>query len=94
MGSAGAKTVATLTGEVDAYIHGGGQYEWDSAAPVVVVVHHGLHASRADGSSLIYNQRSPWLPDLVICRREQAAGLLAAIEGAVAGEEMPKECIS
>ena len=94
MGSAGAKAIATLTGEVDAYVHGGGQYEWDSAAPVAVAMHHGMHASRADGSRLIYNQPDPWLPDLVICPREGAAGLLAAIARAVAGDELPKEYIS
>ena len=41
MGSAGAKIAAVITGEVDAYVHAGGQYEWDSAAPVAVATGHG-----------------------------------------------------
>nr|WP_269151179.1 3'(2'),5'-bisphosphate nucleotidase CysQ [Spelaeicoccus albus] len=68
MGSAGVKTMSVITGETDAYIHAGGQYEWDSAAPVAVARAHGLHASRLDGTDLIYNRADPWLPDLFICR--------------------------
>jgi 3'(2'), 5'-bisphosphate nucleotidase len=79
MGSAGAKAMAVVRGTVDAYVHGGGQYEWDSAAPVAVARAAGLHASRLDGSRLRYNQPDPWLPDLVICRPEVAPGLLAAL---------------
>ena len=79
MGSAGAKVGAVVTGEVDAYIHGGGQYEWDSAAPVTVARAAGLHTSRLDGSPLIYNQANPYLPDLVVSRPEFAALLLDAI---------------
>ena len=56
MGSAGAKIAAVVTGEVDAYVHAGGQYEWDSAAPVAVATATGLHASRIDGSALEYNR--------------------------------------
>jgi 3'(2'), 5'-bisphosphate nucleotidase len=87
LGSAGAKAMAVLTGEVDAYIHSGGQYEWDSAAPVGVVLAAGLHASRIDGSPLRYNQPDPTLPDLLICRRGLAARLLSALAdaGSVAG---------
>jgi 3'(2'), 5'-bisphosphate nucleotidase len=79
LGSAGAKTAAVLRGDVDAYLHDGGQYEWDSAAPVVVAQHHGFHASRADGSTLVYNQPDVYLPDLVVCPAAQAEDLLARI---------------
>lgn len=79
MGSAGVKVCAVVTGAVDAYIHGGGQYEWDSAAPVTVARAAGLHTSRLDGSPLIYNQANPYLPDLVVSRPEFAALLLDAI---------------
>jgi 3'(2'), 5'-bisphosphate nucleotidase len=79
MGSAGAKAMAVLRGEADAYLHAGGQWEWDSAAPVGVVQAAGLHACRIDGSPLRYNQRHPYLPDLVICRPDLAEPLLAAI---------------
>ena len=76
MGSAGAKAMAVVTGQVDAYIHAGGQYEWDSAAPVAVASAAGLHASRLDGSPLVYNRPDAWLPDLVVCRTELAATIL------------------
>ncbi|MET7749900.1 inositol monophosphatase family protein [Micromonospora sp. NPDC005367] len=79
MGSAGAKIAAVVTGEVDAYIHAGGQYEWDSAAPVAVATATGLHASRIDGSTLKYNEADPRLPDLLVCRRDLAPRLLAAL---------------
>jgi 3'(2'), 5'-bisphosphate nucleotidase len=79
MGSAGAKTMAIVLGEADVYVHGGGQWEWDSAAPVGVAVAAGLHVSRLDGSPLVYNQVPPWLPDLVICRPELAEAVLAAV---------------
>ena len=72
MGSAGAKAMAVVLGDSDMYIHGGGQYEWDSAAPVAVATASGLHCSRLDGSPLAYNQADPWLPDLLICRPELA----------------------
>jgi 3'(2'), 5'-bisphosphate nucleotidase len=77
LGSAGAKTMAVVRGEVDAYVHAGGQYEWDSAAPAAVARAAGLHTSRLDGSPLEYNQSSPWLPDLVVCRPEIAERVLA-----------------
>jgi 3'(2'), 5'-bisphosphate nucleotidase len=76
MGSAGYKTMAVLLGEVDAYVHAGGQYEWDSAAPVAVAQASALHASRIDGSTLVYNQPTPWLPDLLVCREEVAEAIL------------------
>jgi len=79
MGSAGAKTMAILRGEVDCYPHSGGQYEWDSAAPVAVARHHGLHASRLDGAPLAYNGADPYLPDLLVCRPELVDRTLAAL---------------
>lgn len=79
MGSAGAKIAAVVTGEVDAYIHAGGQYEWDSAAPIAVATATGLHASRIDGSALKYNEADPRLPDLLVCRKDLATRLLAAL---------------
>jgi 3'(2'), 5'-bisphosphate nucleotidase len=82
MGSAGAKTAAVILGEADAYLHGGGQYEWDSAAPAGVAAAAGLHVSRIDGSPLAYNQPNPLLPDLLVCRRELAKPLLEAIAAA------------
>ncbi len=84
MGSAGAKVAAVVSGEVDAYLHAGGQYEWDSAAPVAVARAAGLHASRIDGSPLAYNRPDPLLPDLVVCRPELAADLLDGIAAALA----------
>jgi 3'(2'), 5'-bisphosphate nucleotidase len=79
MGSAGAKAMAVVRGEADVYAHTGGQYEWDSAAPVAVALAAGFHASRADGSPLVYNQADPYLPDLLICRPELAATCLEAL---------------
>ncbi|MDE2410548.1 MAG: 3'(2'),5'-bisphosphate nucleotidase CysQ [Sphingomonadales bacterium] len=70
MGSAGAKAMAVILGEADIYLHTGGQYEWDSCAPVAVAAAHGLHVSRADGSPLLYNQSDTYMPDLLICRSE------------------------
>jgi 3'(2'), 5'-bisphosphate nucleotidase len=84
MGSAGAKTMAVVRGDADAYLHGGGQWEWDSAAPVGVAVAAGLHASRIDGSPLTYNNEHPYLPDLLICRAELATNLLREIAAATA----------
>ncbi|WP_233517596.1 3'(2'),5'-bisphosphate nucleotidase CysQ [Geodermatophilus marinus] len=83
MGSAGVKATAVLRGQVDAYVHGGGQYEWDSAAPVAVARAAGAHASRLDGSPLAYNRPDPWLPDLLVCRPELAADLIDALAGLV-----------
>jgi 3'(2'), 5'-bisphosphate nucleotidase len=79
MGSAGAKAMAVVLGDADVYVHAGGQYEWDSAAPVAVALSAGLHASRIDGSPLVYNRPNPWLPDLVICRQESALDVLRAL---------------
>ncbi|HVA04807.1 MAG TPA: 3'(2'),5'-bisphosphate nucleotidase CysQ [Acidimicrobiales bacterium] len=79
MGSAGAKTAAVLRGSVDAYVHSGGQYEWDSAAPVAVAHAYGAFATRLDGSVLLYNQPDPWLPDLLVCRPELSGDILDAL---------------
>lgn len=76
MGSAGAKAMAVIRGQADIYLHSGGQYEWDSCAPVAVALAHGLHASRIDGSPLVYNQRDTYMPDLLICRKEHAQHVL------------------
>ncbi|GLV22985.1 3'(2'),5'-bisphosphate nucleotidase CysQ [Sphingobium sp. TomMM35A] len=79
MGSAGAKAMAVILGQADIYLHSGGQYEWDSMAPVAVAQAHGLHCSRIDGSPLIYNQEDVYLPDLLICRKEHAEQVLSLI---------------
>ena len=79
MGSAGAKAMAIIRGEADIYLHSGGQYEWDSCAPVAVALAHGLHCSRIDGTPLVYNQRDTYMPDLLICRPEHAARVLAEV---------------
>ncbi len=84
LGSAGAKAAAVMQGAADAYVHAGGQYEWDSAAPVAVAVAAGLHASRIDGSALAYNQPDPVLPDILICPTVLAKPFLDAIAEAVA----------
>lgn len=79
MGSAGAKVMAVVAGDVDAYVHAGGQFEWDSAAPVAVALASDWHASRIDGGPLRYNDPDPYLPDLLVCRPDLAGPLLAAI---------------
>ncbi|OAN27441.1 3'(2'),5'-bisphosphate nucleotidase CysQ [Mycolicibacterium iranicum] len=79
IGSAGAKAMAVVRGDVDAYLHAGGQWEWDSAAPAGVLWAAGMHATRLDGSPLIYNRRDPYLPDLLMCRPEVADPLLKVI---------------
>jgi 3'(2'), 5'-bisphosphate nucleotidase len=84
MGSAGAKAAAVIRSEYDAYIHAGGQYEWDSAAPVAVALAAGLHASRIDGSALKYNQADVSVPDILITSAWLAPGLLSAIANAAA----------
>ncbi|TQM67544.1 3'(2'),5'-bisphosphate nucleotidase [Actinomadura hallensis] len=79
IGSAGAKISAVLLGEVDAYVHAGGQYEWDSAAPAAVALAAGAHASRIDGAALEYNQKDPRLPDILVCHPVSASTLLTGI---------------
>lgn len=80
MGSAGAKAMAIIRGEADIYLHSGGQYEWDSCAPVAVALAHGLHCSRIDGTPLIYNQADVYMPDLLICRKEHAQRVLDLVQ--------------
>ena len=82
MGSAGAKAMAVIRGEADIYLHSGGQYEWDSCAPVAVALAYGLHCSRIDGSPLVYNQADTYMPDLLICRKEHAGMVLEKVKAA------------
>ncbi len=79
LGSAGAKAMSVVNGETDIYVHDGGMYQWDSAAPVAVALAAGLHASRIDGSPIVYNERDPWLPDMIVCRPEWAQPVLEAL---------------
>jgi 3'(2'), 5'-bisphosphate nucleotidase len=79
MGSAGAKAMAVVRGEAEIYLHSGGQYEWDSCAPVAVAAAHGLHCSRIDGSPIRYNNEDTYLPDLLICRPELAEEVLRRV---------------
>ena len=79
MGSAGVKVLSVVRDIADAYVHAGGQYEWDSAAPVAVARTAGLHTTRADGSPLAYNQPNPYLPDLLVCRPELAEVIAAFV---------------
>ncbi len=83
MGSAGAKAMAIVLGDAEIYLHSGGQYEWDSCAPVAVAAAHGLHCSRIDGAPMVYNQPDTSLPDLLICRPEWAEPVLAHLRGMV-----------
>jgi len=85
LGSAGAKAAAVISGEADAYVHSGGQYEWDSAAPVAVARAAGLHTSRIDGSGLRYNQAHPSVPDILISTAGLAPTLLASISSILRG---------
>ncbi len=80
MGSSGAKAMAIVRGEADIYLHSGGQYEWDSAAPVAVAAAYGLHCSRIDGSPLIYNREDVYMPDLLIARSEDAATVIGLLK--------------
>ncbi len=81
LGSAGAKAMAVVVGQADIYVHDGGMFQWDSAAPSAVAMAAGFHASRLDGSPLIYNERDPWLPDFILCRPELADDVLRSIWG-------------
>jgi len=82
LGSAGAKVAAVVQGHADVYVHAGGQYEWDSAAPVAVARAAGLHASRIDGAPLVYNRPEPLLPDLLVCPKNLADRVLEALYSA------------
>ncbi|MCZ8137546.1 MAG: 3'(2'),5'-bisphosphate nucleotidase CysQ [Porphyrobacter sp.] len=86
MGSAGAKAMAVVRGEAEVYLHSGGQYEWDSCAPVAVAAAYGLHCSRIDGSLLVYNRPDTFMPDLLICRSEWAAQVLAEVARLAQGD--------
>jgi 3'(2'), 5'-bisphosphate nucleotidase len=79
LGSAGYKVSAVVRGEVDAYVHAGGMYQWDSAAPVAVARAAGLHTSRLDGSPLRYNGADLALPDLLVCRPQLTETILTAV---------------
>ena len=81
LGSAGAKAMAVVLGEADIYLHDGGMYQWDSAAPAAVALAAGLHVSRIDGSPIVYNDPDPWLPDFIVCRPELATAVLTALWG-------------
>jgi 3'(2'), 5'-bisphosphate nucleotidase len=81
LGSAGAKTMAVVLGEADLYVHDGGMYQWDTAAPAAVAAAAGLHVSRIDGSPLVYNAPDAWLPDFLVCRKELADPALTALWG-------------
>ena len=71
--------MAVVMGDADIYVHDGGMYQWDSAAPAAVALAAGLHVSRLDGSPLVYNERDPWLPDFLVCRTEFASEVLATL---------------
>jgi 3'(2'), 5'-bisphosphate nucleotidase len=81
-GSAGAKVATVVLGENDVYLHSGGFYEWDTAAPVAVARASGFFISRIDGSQVAYNQEDPLLPDILVCRPAIASLLLNAIREA------------
>ncbi|MGZ4447110.1 MAG: 3'(2'),5'-bisphosphate nucleotidase CysQ [Nocardioides sp.] len=80
MGSAGVKMMSVVRDVTDAYVHAGGQYEWDSAAPVAVARAAGLFTSRVDGTPLLYNQEDVYLPDLIVCRPELAEQIVAFVK--------------
>lgn len=81
LGSAGAKAMSVVMGEADIYVHDGGMFQWDSAAPAAVALAAGFHVTRLDGSPLVYNARDPWLPDFIVCRPELGEPVLEAIWG-------------
>lgn len=83
MGSAGAKAMAVLRGQAEIYLHSGGQHQWDNCAPAAVALAAGLHASRIDGSPLVYNGAETDIPDLLICRREWADTVLEAVRDCI-----------
>ena len=85
MGSAGAKAMAVVMGQAEVYLHSGGQYEWDSCAPVAVALAAGLSCTRLDGSPLRYNREDPYLPDLLICRPELVTRVRSALDSGPGG---------
>lgn len=86
LGSAGAKAMAVVAGDADIYVHSGGQHEWDNCAPAAVASAAGLHVSRLDGSPLVYNRPSPFVPDLLVCRRDLARAVIEAA-AALSGDD-------
>jgi len=86
MGSAGAKAMAVVRGTADIYLHSGGQYEWDSAAPVAVALAAGLHCARLDGTPLVYNCEDTYVHDLLICRKELVEAVTRALAASTAGD--------
>ncbi len=80
MGSAGVKVMSVVRDIADAYVHAGGQYQWDNAAPVAVARAAGLHCSRVDGSPIVYNGEDTSLPDLIVCRPELAQQILDFVD--------------
>lgn len=92
LGSAGFKALAVVRGAADVYAHSGGQYEWDSAAPVAVALAHGVHASRLDGSPMLYNNSNPYLPDLLIAHPDWAQRVLTIIATAGPSTERYPRC--
>ena len=80
MGSAGVKVMSVVRDVADAYVHAGGQFQWDNAAPVAVARAAGLHCSRVDGSDLVYNDADVSLPDLIVCRPELADDIIAFVK--------------
>ena len=88
LGSAGAKAMTVVNGETDIYVHDGGMYQWDSAAPAAVALAAGLHASRIDGSPIVYNQPRPVAaghdrlpPGVATARPGRTVGLTGGAEG-------------
>ena len=81
IGSAGAKAMSVVLGEADIYVHDGGMYQWDSAAPAAVAEAAGLFVSRIDGTPIVYNARDVWLPDFLVCRSDLADAVLKALWG-------------
>jgi 3'(2'), 5'-bisphosphate nucleotidase len=79
LGSAGAKTAAVVTGEADVFVHAGGQYAWDTAAPVAIALAAGAHVSRLDGSPMRFDCADPWTPEILVCRPELRDAALAAL---------------
>lgn len=91
MGSAGAKAMSVVLGEGDVFVHAGGQYEWDNAAPAAVAAAAGLHVSRIDGSPLRYNNANPWMPDILICTKAVAGPTLEALRHVVATPQVESQ---
>lgn len=70
IGSAGVKAMCVVRGEVDAYIHSGGFFEWDVAAPACVAMDRGLSATTLDGEILEFNKVDPGSKSILIASRE------------------------